>query len=486
MGTNSSSMTLADYQAKIEELEKKSTYFKLQANELLKVNMNNDAVISSNQIKLKQKERAFQLLSTLQSNSGLQEEPGDIIDRVLKTLQAQMKMTRSIFFLRQQPDSPSMIPINWLGYHGEEAHRLTETPFPKNSTINRLGDFMLSTKKSPIEEEGLAKLFFEQFGIRFFICVPVVLHNQISGILLTSRVKEAKPFYPVLNEGDVETLKSISSFLAMTLENRDLYSNLEQKVEERTLELSEKSQALEEARAEMEEDLKLSAQMQMSLQGVVDSDLFMLEIANLPYRGWVGGDGVSFCQSENGDYWLRVSDGTGHGSSGGTAEIVDNLLFTEVVKRSKNVKQAMQLLVETINDRFPNANLTYAYFLAKISSDGQVEYINARQLALHLSGPSKVETLVSQPLIIGHREDSDLLEPHTLTLNHLDSIMIATDGIFEARSWNERRNKLTIVGKQAVVKLANLAPMALLEQIKEMEEFEQNDDILLVKLTRNK
>ncbi|MBF0445033.1 MAG: cache domain-containing protein, partial [Magnetococcales bacterium] len=324
-----------------------------------------------------------------------------------------------------------------------------------------------------------------------FISVGFLL---IAGILaymflwhLVNPIKLMAGFAKQVTDGDLDARSTVerndelgvlsNGFNTMVAQLQDHIATLDKKVQERTSELNE-------AKTEMEEDLKLSAKMQNSLREAVTSRRFLLEVANQPFRGWVGGDGVSFHKADNGDYWLRVSDGTGHGSSGGTAEIVDSLLFSEIIKQAKGVKEAMQLLVETFNNRFPLANLTYAYFLAKISPDGQVEYVNARQLALHLSGLSQVDTLASQPLVIGHQEDSDSLKPQTLMLNPKDSLLISTDGIFEAQSWNERRKKLTIVGKKAIVQRASMSPVPLLAEIKNMPGFVQNDDILMVKLTR--
>ncbi len=326
-------MEISEYEAKIEELEKRCAYFQAQAHELAGSSIKNDAALSTTRMRLKQKEQAFQLLSKLQSSMGVHEDTESIINRILKTLQTQMKMTQSILFLADGSDSSILVPHGWLGYRGEQIETLTTHPFPEESPIKRLGDFILSTKDQPVAE--ITKRFFEWYGVRYFICVPVVLHNKITGILLASRSRETKPFYPTLNTGDVETLKSIAGFLSITLENRDLYTNLEQKVEERTQELSEKSAALQKAQSLINESLHYALNLQLTLlpDDVVKTDCFNDFFAIWEPMGIVGGDIYFIYPTETGCL-LFVIDCTGHGIPGAFMTMIAGAALENIISRN--------------------------------------------------------------------------------------------------------------------------------------------------------
>jgi serine phosphatase RsbU (regulator of sigma subunit)/anti-sigma regulatory factor (Ser/Thr protein kinase) len=260
-------------------------------------------------------------------------------------------------------------------------------------------------------------------------------------------------------------------------ELREANATLEIKVEERTT-------ALAQANAEMLDDLKQGGVVQRGLMEVVATPDYQVDAVNRPYKGWVGGDGYSLLKSTNGDYWLRVSDGTGHGSSGGEAEIVDHLLFSNVIEQAHNSAEALNMMTTILHERFPNANLTYAYFLAHLTPTGRVDYVNARQLAFHIK-KNKVEQLPSVPVIVGEIGDIEITKHQTLMLEADESLLIATDGIFEARYWNERNQKNSIVGKRAIKVRAHLSTQDIYKDITSFPNFVQADDILIVKLSKS-
>lgn len=75
--------------------------------------------------------------------------------------------------------------------------------------------------------------YFKDHQIKSVLCVPLLLKGQITGIIyLENNLSET-----VFNQERVELLKLLSGQMAISLENSQLYENLEEKVEERTREL---------------------------------------------------------------------------------------------------------------------------------------------------------------------------------------------------------------------------------------------------------
>jgi class 3 adenylate cyclase len=74
-------------------------------------------------------------------------------------------------------------------------------------------------------ETMLMRELRERLGVPFFVCVPVVYQGRAVAQLLSGRMREAKPFFPPLDEGDVSTFQSIAGFLASALHNASLYTH---------------------------------------------------------------------------------------------------------------------------------------------------------------------------------------------------------------------------------------------------------------------
>ncbi|MBF0194207.1 MAG: SpoIIE family protein phosphatase [Magnetococcales bacterium] len=443
-------MNDVDYQAQIDELNKKCSYFKAQVDELSGINIKNDSIISTTRLKLKQKEQAFQLLSTLQSSSGLQEDIGSLITRTLKTLSTKMKMTRSILFIEDKAGSGTMLPKYWLGYKGEASKNLSKQAFPATNLIVKLGDYILSTKDKPVEV--LRELFVERFDVQFFICVPVVLHNRITAILLTSRSKEAKPFYPTLNTGDVEALKSIASYLAMSMENFDLYSNLEHKVEERTRELTETTIELEECNSLINESLHYALNMQLTMmpsKEVTDS-YFNNFFAIWNPMGIVGGD-IYFVHPMETGCLLFVIDCTGHGIPGAFMTMVAGAAFENIV--SRGITQDPGLILMEFN-RFVTRTLKQHNEDAKSDNgmdmgvckiengSGSLIYAGARFNLIKIRKDGEQEVIKGTKCSIGYIGDNfdASFTNHHVEVDPEDNFFIYSDGFQDQVGGPKRRS----------------------------------------------
>lgn len=216
---------------KLIELERKSAYFKNQVDELAASNIRFDAQLSSARMRLAQKEQAFHLLAHLQSVAGLARPIEQTVHSVLQVLHSKMNLSRSIIFL---PSTSGFLAKFSLGYSISETQHIQSHPFPNCDLLHDSNALLLATLH---ERPSQASLIEQQYLTRLFIAVPMVHNDQVSGVLLASRAKEAEPFHHRLNSADGETLRSVASFLSITLDNQDLYTHLERKVEQRTAEL---------------------------------------------------------------------------------------------------------------------------------------------------------------------------------------------------------------------------------------------------------
>jgi adenylate cyclase len=59
----------------------------------------------------------------------------------------------------------------------------------------------------------------EEFDLPFFVCVPVMVARAPIGLLLSGRMKEARPLYPPLDQGDVDTFQAIAGLVSASVQN---------------------------------------------------------------------------------------------------------------------------------------------------------------------------------------------------------------------------------------------------------------------------
>lgn len=235
---------------------------------------------------------------------------------------------------------------------------------------------------------------------------------------------------------------------------------------------------LAESHAEMANDLWQGAKLQSGLREVMTSPHFATDVFSQPYRGWSSGDGVSFLHGKDDVMWLRVSDGIGHGSSGGDAEIVDHLLFHDIVQDANGPLDAAIQLTTTLHRRFPSARLTYAYFMAMMYPDGRVNYLNLRQLAFHVR--HEPIRLPEQGLSVGDPVHLERIRQHTVQLQPGERILVCTDGLYEGKFQKSEAKQPQVVGKARIEALASQSPRKIYQAIARLPEFTLRDDCLLV------
>ncbi|MCA1846426.1 MAG: HAMP domain-containing histidine kinase, partial [Actinobacteria bacterium] len=162
---------------------------------------------------LEQKRRGFAVLSELQQSVGAHREVSSIFEITLNAIRG---MERTVV-LTPTAEKGHFRPAHWVGVHPETAERLRELDleFPEDITSGQ--GFLLvnrSTEPTPLIEEIRTKL-----DLPFFVCVPVMGDTEPIGLLLSGRLKEARPINPPLDQGDVDTFVAIAGLISASVRN---------------------------------------------------------------------------------------------------------------------------------------------------------------------------------------------------------------------------------------------------------------------------
>ncbi len=208
-----------------EELQAAVQYYKRLSDEVAGYNIRADSKTSLLKRALNQKQDGFSILSALHDVFGSRIETEKLLDSTLERINTTLKMDRSLVLWEVQDQPGWFEPYSYLGYSSAERKPLAERRLDLSDLLESQQQFILANRKTKVE--GSVKQIRAELSFRFFLGVPIRSHNRIIGWLLSGRDKEAWPFYPPLDKGDVDTFKAIAGFIEAGISNALLYESLE-------------------------------------------------------------------------------------------------------------------------------------------------------------------------------------------------------------------------------------------------------------------
>ena len=123
----------------------------------------------------------------------------------------------------------------------------------ENYISKSIVNYVFRTEESVVINDGINDNFFpndpyiKEFRPKSILCIPVLTQNKLGGILYF----ENNLITGTFTKDRIEILQIVASQTAISLENINLYKNLEDKVKERTELLNERTGELEEAYEEL-------------------------------------------------------------------------------------------------------------------------------------------------------------------------------------------------------------------------------------------
>jgi class 3 adenylate cyclase len=200
------------------DIQKQIEYYRARLDELAGQVIKSDSVVSRAKRELKQRRSAFALLSDLQRAITTDMPRGEIFAKILHAVQQTLKMDRSVILERENGDASSFRPVSLMGYDNAAATNLPNTSLtlPEQNLL-----VTAAAQETPLIADIRAKL-----AMPYFIAVPVIVGGRTQAMLVSGRLREAKPFFPPLDDGDVSTFSSIAGFLGAALYNSELFTRV--------------------------------------------------------------------------------------------------------------------------------------------------------------------------------------------------------------------------------------------------------------------
>ncbi len=328
-------------------------YYQYRIDKLGGVAVAADALISSVKSELRKKNNGLALLNTLQDSVDAQMSIPEIFETTLKKLNLSLRMDVSAV----------LMPFKGSQGFTLEYQFGSAVPPKRDQTIiidnlKNKADFVLINKQAV--ENDLSKFIKEALGLPYFIAVPIFSHNSLLGILVSGRLKELKPFFPQLNDSDVDLLKSLAAFISVSCTNANLYSIADTLVKERTEQVVQQKEEIELKNTELEVLFKHVTDSIRYAKNIQEAILPPKQVWNtlLPNsfvlykpKDIVSGD--FYWIDKKGDWvYFACVDCTGHGVPGAFMSIVGynllkDILMDEVIITPAQIMDKMNIGVSS-------------------------------------------------------------------------------------------------------------------------------------------
>lgn len=283
------------------------------------------------------------------------------------------------------------------------------------------------------------------------LCAPLIYQGKLTAIFYLENNLTTGAFTPQR----LELLNLLSTQAAISIENAQLYHTLEEKVAERTAqlanandEINELNQRLraENTRLEAEVDVVRKVQQMILPTEQELNALEGLDIASfMEAADEVGGDYLDVLQ-HNGHVKIGIGDVTGHGLESGVLMLMTQMgVRTLLTNEEQNPTRFLNVLNHTIYDNVQrmktNKSLTLALFDYEppqtTGAPGQLIVSGQHEEMIVVRQGGQIELIDTFDLgfPIGLDDDiSDFIDQKVISLQPGDGVVLYTDGITEAEN----------------------------------------------------
>ncbi len=215
-------------------------------------------------------------------------------------------------------------------------------------------NYVMRTQKTVVLDDATKKGQFTHIShiknqkVKSLLCLPLLKTGKIVGILYLENNLSIGAF----TKEHLEILNVLSSQMAISVDNALLYENLEDKVEERTLQLNIAYKEIKEQNEHVSQSIQYGQRIQSAILPTTEEisanfkDYFIL----YKPRDVVSGDFYWFAEKD-GKSIIAAVDCTGHGVPGAFMSMIGHALLSEIILANDVLEPALILkkMDEAIN-----------------------------------------------------------------------------------------------------------------------------------------
>ena len=207
---------MSDPSPDLERLQKELAYYKRQLEEMTGAHLQLEYRMPALTHELGQKRQGFALLSQLQQSIGAHQQISSIFDITISGINSTLGMDRTAVLSPTERANVYRV-TQWTGYREEFARAFENLSIELPEDIASGEGTLLRNRQT--ENNAVTARLQEQLDLPYFVAVPVKGEHAVIGVIVSGRLKEARPLYPPLDQGDVDTFKAIAGLIAATVQN---------------------------------------------------------------------------------------------------------------------------------------------------------------------------------------------------------------------------------------------------------------------------
>ena len=162
------------------------------------------------------KDRVSRFSLALQQSIGAHKQISSIFEITIPAINSTLGMDKSVVL--SPTDKPNVYRMRqWLGVREEVAASLSslDLEFPASLQPAQVSSSQTARRR----RRRLSRACVKNLTYLFFVCVPVMVARAPIGLLLSGWMKEARPLYPPLDQGDVDTFQAIAGLVSASVQN---------------------------------------------------------------------------------------------------------------------------------------------------------------------------------------------------------------------------------------------------------------------------
>jgi len=370
-----------------------------------------------------------------------------------------------------------------------------------NMAIEEQRDILMD---NVLQEDSIKNdLYIQKYMVKSALCMRIVSCENLIGLLYLENQRIEGAF----NKEILGTLDLLSPQLTTMLDNIEIFRqlellnmSLEQKVKERTIELTRQKLVIEAANQKINDSINYAKHIQDSILLPEDdikqflSDLF---IYNRP-REIVSGDFYWFSKV-NDTMVIAAIDCTGHGVPGAFMSMIGNTLLNGIVNEMKTLKPSKilkylnhgikQALRQNLSETHAQDGMDIALCTINLESR-TLQYCGAKN-PLYLIRDQQLKVIKADPWSIGGQIKRSGIDKeieftnHIISLDHSVSVYMFTDGYMDQFGGEDgekfsidRYKKLLIEISEKTMEEQKIILNRTMEEWKENQQ--QIDDMLVI------
>lgn len=203
------------------------------------------------QLKAKSQEKTFRFMQLLYQEIIAARSMTELQQKTVKSLAGKIGFDRVLLY-RLDEDGP--VPLASHGYPADTVGRRLLPASYVDLVLARGGLVINGENRDQFDTP-----FEDVLDIKFWMAVPIEVHQQTEQLLLVGNLSEDTIIRPRLGPSDLDMLRALGNQLSIAISNIELYENLEHLVEERTRALQDAMARLVETQNQLVQSEKMAS-----------------------------------------------------------------------------------------------------------------------------------------------------------------------------------------------------------------------------------